>query len=185
MQFPEIAAFFDELEKIGARMQSAGFMQSRRGTRPYRVDTLLGRTAAPAMESQQEPPPPQDGPEPGEDQHTDPEVAGEGDMGKMAVSLEDERVERAIGGFASARPYVAGAIAAGGPAAFITKTLMGEHPKAMRAAQIAGAAGLGVGAANTALKRWAEKHKEKELAKKILAPSPGAGGAGSVGPGVM
>jgi hypothetical protein len=179
MQLPEIEAFFDELEKIGARKQSAGFMQSRSGIRPYRVDTLLNRTSESPMSSSADTTEPlQDAPEPEAEQHT-AEVAGEEDMGKTAE--EEKTIEKAIGGFASARPYVAGGIAAGGPAAFITKTLMGEHPKATRAAQIAGAAGLGIGAANVALKRWAEKHKNRNLSKKILAPAPGT----SMEPGAM
>jgi hypothetical protein len=166
MQLHILAGMIDELEKIGARMRTAGFMQSRRGTRPYRVDTLLGKDqASPGYVE-----PNTSAQTPESEQPAEPSLAqNEGDggdpsIGKTAEILEPgSRTEKALKGFASARPYVAEGVKAGVPAAVLGNIVGGR-----RLGTIAGVGGAGLGVANEALKRWAQKNKGQAVAKKLL-----------------
>ena len=161
---------FDELEKIGARMRSAGYMQSRSGVRPIRVDTLLNRgVQSQETELATAQPPETDQPMPAEP--AGETAAEEAPVGKLA-SADATLSEKTMSGVAKARPYVVSGIKAGIPAAIFGKIMAGEGAKGSHAARIAGIAGAGLGVANEAMKQWAEKHKQKALAKKIL----GAGG---------
>ena len=172
MKSHTIAAFLDELEKIGGRMQSAGYMQSRRGTRPYRVDTLLSRSAQSSPDpepSQDVQAPEMDQPMPAEPAGTDGAEPQEAAVGKLASAQERPLSEKAMEGMSKARPYVVGGIKAGIPSAFFAKALVGEGAKGSHAARIAGITGAGLGVANEYMKRWAEKNKQKALAKKILS----------------
>jgi hypothetical protein len=151
----------DELEKIGLSMREAGFMQSRRGTRPIRVDTLVNRqskitepdTVAQSPELDQPPPP---------DASQD-EDEGDPAVGKTAEVDWSGMGTRAMHGFAGARPYAVGAVQAGVPAAVLGNIVGGR-----RLGIIAGLGGAGLGATNEALKQWAEKNKRTALAKKLL-----------------
>lgn len=157
MQKAALIGFFDEMQKMAASKGMAGYMQSRRGTRPYRVSTLLQReqpeqaTHNPEMD---QPDPPENAAESGE---------GGGGAVKMAKVLSKERKEKAIGAFAKARPYVAGGFTAGVPAALLGGVLGGK-----KTAKTLGVLGAAAGVTNEALKDWAEKHKRKRVAKEIL-----------------
>jgi hypothetical protein len=158
MRLHIFAGMFDELEKIGASMREAGFMQSRRGTRPYRVDTLVNRQSKitePNTVSQS----------PELEQPPEPEVARDEDEGDPAVgkTAQAEGAERAIRGFAEARPYVVGGLKAGVPIAVLGNIVGGR-----RTGAIAGGVGTGAGVLNEYLKQWAQKHKRKAVAKKLL-----------------
>lgn len=174
MKSHTIAAFLDELEKIGGRMQSAGYMQTRRGTRPYRVDTLLGRSSQPSQPVQPPEPvqdaraPEVDQPLPAEPVTADGAEPQEAAVGKLAAA-EPTMTEKAMAGMSQARPYVVGGIKAAIPAAFFAKIMAGEGAKGSHAARVAGLAGAGLGVANEYMKQWAEKNKRQELAKKILS----------------
>jgi len=164
MRLHILAGMIDELEKIGVSMRNAGYMQSRRGTRPIRVDTLVGRQSKitePNTVSQS----------PELDQPPEPEMAqgeegGEGDpaVGKTAEVDWDNVGTRAMHGFAGARPYVVGGLQAGVPAAVLGNIIGGR-----RAGAIAGTVGTGLGATNEYLKQWAAKNRRKAVAQKLLA----------------
>lgn len=177
MQIHKIAAFLDELEKIGGRMQMAGYMQSRRGIRPYRVDTLLSRQAAPSSPSSSEPQhqgmeadaqaPELTQTEPAQTaQESQDDQGQEASIGKVAA--DETFREKVMGGLSEARPYAVSGIKAGVPAALFGKIMIGEGPKASHAARIAGLVGASLGVGNEAMKRWAEQNKRQALAKKIL-----------------
>jgi hypothetical protein len=164
MQITLLAGIFDELEKIGASTQMAGYMQSRRGTRPYRVSTLLSRDSRPnltnpdsvAQNPELDQPPPA---QPASDEE------GEPALGKTA---SETMKERALTGFAKARPYVAEGVKGALPAALFGKIMAGEGPKGSHTARVMGVLGAAAGITNRALKDWAERHKRREVAKKIL-----------------
>jgi hypothetical protein len=149
----------DELEKIGVSMREAGFMQSRRGTRPYRVDTLVNRqskltepnTVAQTPELDQPPEP----------QMAQDEDEGDPSVGKTA-STKDVK-EKAMRGFVEARPYVSSALGGAVPAALLGGVYGGK-----RTAKIFGTLGAAGGLVNQGLKDWARSHKRKAVAKKIL-----------------
>lgn len=162
MQTGTIAGLLDELEKISISKQMAGYMQSRRGIRPYRVDTLLSRGRArpdvtdPDLltynpDSERHPPAE---PDTGEEESQS--------MGKMAGKLSESK-QKALGAFAKARPYVAAGVKSGVPAAVLGNVYGGS-----RAAKIFGAIGAGAGVLNKSLKDWAEKNKRTQVAKQIL-----------------
>ncbi len=161
MRLHILSGMIDELEKISVSMREAGFMQSRRGTRPLRVDTLVNRQSKitePDTISQS----------PELDQPPEPEVVGdqdEGDaaVGKTAQSNISAGAERAMHGFAEARPYVVGGLKAGVPSAVLGNIVGGR-----RAGAIAGGVGTAAGVMNEYLKDWAQKHKRKAVAKKLL-----------------
>lgn len=161
MRLHILSGMFDELEKIGVSMRQAGFMQARRGTRPYRVDTLLGKqpgfvepntvTQAPEL-----------------DQPPAPQLAQEEDEGDPAVGKTAEvdwegMGTKAMHGFVGARPYVVGGLQAGVPAAVLGNIVGGR-----RLGIIAGLGGTGAGMINEHLKQWAARNKRKALSKKIL-----------------
>ena len=165
MQRQTLESVFDELEKIGASMRSAGYMQSRRGTRSLRVDTLLNRGAqqdTPTTSSveQDMQAPEVDQPEPAQVAQDD---AGEGtSVGKVASKSKSDK---ALEAFSEVRPYAVSGLKAGIPAAFFMKTMV---PSSAGAARTAGLVGAGLGMGNEYLERWAEKNKRKAVAKKIL-----------------
>ena len=161
-----LTGFWDEMLKIAVSTQMAGFMQSRRGTRPYRVDTLLQRdarmnSAAPASSMGSADTAPESE---ASDTTEASDLVDKTAQAPQAASLS----ERTMQGFATARPYVTGAFKAAVPAAIATKYVMGEGPRATRAARIAALAGAGLGAANRGLKDWAEKHQSTAVAQKLL-----------------
>lgn len=162
MQESVIVGLFDELEKIAVSTAMAGYMQSRRGTRPYRVSTLLARDrtetdlSTPNLLVQN---PENDQPTPAEPDTGEEESQS---MGKIAVRLS-ERKEKALSTFAKARPYVAEGVKAGVPAAVLGNIYGGK-----RTAKVFGAVGLGAGILNRSLKDWAEKNKRKRVAKELL-----------------
>ena len=135
-------------------------MQSRKGTRPYRVGTLLNRERAAVDQSTPNllvQNPENDQPLPAE-----PDTGDEESMGKSAARLS-ERKEKALSAFAKARPYVAEGVAAGVPAAVLGNIYGGK-----RTAKIFGAVGTGAGVLNRSLKDWAEKNKRKRVARELL-----------------
>ena len=166
-----IAAFFDELEKIAASYQMAGHLKSRSGVRPIRASTLLAKDTS--FASRQAPQAPQEYPG-----YADTKSMGElvsdtassssstGDVGAEA-SVEktsaQKRRDRLMEGFATARPYVVSGVKAGVPAALLGKVFFGD-----KSAKGLAVVGSGLGVANQALKDWAEKHKRKAVAKKLL-----------------
>ena len=159
MRFHMLAGFADEMEKICASLMSAGYMQSRRGTRPYRVSTLLGRESSPSLT---EPNSLTQNPE--NDRPVPPQAEGGEDDGSASIGKTAEsKKEKALGAFASARPYVAEGVKAGVPAA-----LLGNIYGGTRGAKIFGAIGTTGGVVNQALKDWAEKNKRKRVARRIL-----------------
>lgn len=160
MRLHILAGLIDELEKIGVSMRQAGFMQARRGTRPYRVDTLLGKSSSPGYV---EPNTTSQAPE--LDQPPDPQLAQEEDEGDPAVgkTAEADLGTKAMQGFAEARPYVVGGLQAGVPMAVLGNIVGGR-----KAGIGAGLVGTGLGATNEYLKQWAEKNKRKAVAKKLL-----------------
>jgi len=154
MQTPTIASFLDELEKISASTRSAGYLQARSGIRPIRVHNLLNRESSPNLTER--------------DQVTqDPEIEPaenpveeeQADINKSAAPFS----ERAMHGFAEARPYVAEGMKAGVPTAVLGNIIGGR-----KAGIVAGIGGAALGVTNEALKRWASKHKRKAVAKKLL-----------------
>lgn len=155
-----IASFLDELEKIGASKQIAGYMQLRSGTRPYRVSTLLNKSDSSITE------PISITQNPG-DERPDPAVPDD-DFDKAATFNKSEIKERSLEGFAKARPYVASAFKAAIPAALVGKFMAGEGSRGSKAARIGAITGAGLGIVNKALEDWAQKHKRKAVAKKIL-----------------
>lgn len=162
MQESVIAGLLDELEKISASTQMAGYMQSRRGTRPYRVSTLLAKDQARPHVS--EPNLLVQNPENDQAQPAEPDT-GEEDaqsLGKIAGKLSESN-EKALGAFAKARPYVSSAAQSAVPAALLGGVYGGK-----RTAKVFGTVGAGAGVLNQALKNWAEKNKRKRVAKEIL-----------------
>ena len=161
MRLHILAGMFDELEKIAVSTGQAGFMQSRRGTRPYRVDTLLGKQPGyvePNTVSQN----------PEQDQPAPPQLSQEEDEGDPAVGKTAEvdwegMGNKAMHGFVGARPYVVGGLQAGVPAAVLGNIVGGR-----RLGIMAGLGGTGAGVVNEHLKAWAAKNKRKALSKKIL-----------------
>lgn len=161
MQESVIAGFLDELEKIGASTQMAGYLQSRRGTRPYRVSTLLNKDTKPNIT---EPNLLVQNPENDQPAPAEPDT-GEDDaqsLGKIAGRLS-ERKQKAMEGFAKVRPYVASGVKAGLPAAVLGNIYGGK-----RTAKVFGAVGAGAGVLNEALQNWAEKNKRRRVAKELL-----------------
>jgi hypothetical protein len=163
MQLHILAGMFDELEKIGVSLGQAGFMQSRRGTRPYRVNTLLNKQNSPGYVD-----PSSVAQNPELDQPPPAELAQEEDegdtaVGKTAQVISPETQERAMHAFVGARPYVVGGLQAGVPVAVLGNIVGGR-----RTGAIAGAGATGAGVLNEYLKQWAQKHKRKAVAKKIL-----------------
>jgi hypothetical protein len=82
---------------------------------------------------------------------------------ELVKIAEEDTKERVMQGFVKSRPYVAGAIKTGLPAALVAKTVL-DKPWVTRAALLGGA---GLGVANEAIKRWAQKHPRGSLAKEI------------------
>lgn len=164
MQAQVLTAMLDELGKIAASYGSAGYMQSRRGTRSLRVDTLLGQSRSPQTQDQQpgyvEPNTVSQNPE--QEQPQSPEMENE-DMGKEA----DKNLKtKAMEGFVAARPYVASGVKAAIPAAMLGGII---RSRGSGLAKAMGAAGAVAGVGNEALERWAEKNKRRAISKKILA----------------
>jgi hypothetical protein len=161
MRLQILAGMLEELEKIGASRGQAGYMQSRRGTRPYRVDTLLGKQNQPGYV---EPNTVTQNPE--QDQPNAPELAhdeGDGDVALGKTAAPSDPKERVMHGFASARPYVASGVTAGVPSALLGNVFGGK-----RGARIGGVLGATAGATNEYLRQWAEKNRRKAVAKKLL-----------------
>jgi hypothetical protein len=173
MQVEILEGVFDELGKIAARKGQAGFMQSRRGTRPHRVANLLSRDTAPNVSTHQHPLSKADSVAQDPEKEQPPPAAtvdGE-ESEKSAEKKWKERKTQALSAFAKARPYAVSGIKAGVPAA-VLGGIMGagkEGARGSRAAKIFGALGAGAGMANQAIKDWAEKNKRKAVAKEILA----------------
>lgn len=165
MQYQKLAALFDEVEKIGASWRQAGYMQSRRGIRPLRVDTLLSKSSS-DVDNFSDNASPAEAEPPSASYATDEPDDGSA-IGK-AASAEEPRREKVMKGFAQARPYVVGGIKAGVPAALFGKIMAGEGPAGSKAARIAGVTGAGLGVANEYMKQWAEKNKRKDVAKRLL-----------------
>lgn len=161
MRLHILAGMIDELEKIGASMRQAGFMQSRRGTRPIRVETLVGRQSkitepdTIAQDPELDQPPPA--------QFAQEEDEGDPAVGKTAQAFSPETAEKAMHGFASARPYAVGALQAGVPAAVLGNIVGGR-----KLGIIGGLGGAGLGSVNEYLKQWAQKNKRQALARKLL-----------------
>ena len=163
METETFTGLINELEKIAASTQMAGYMQARRGTRPHRVHNLLNRDSKPNLT---EPNLLTQDPEIGQPMPAEPDT-GEDDAQKTAgkrMERLSKGKQKALGTFAAARPYVASGVKAGLPLAVLGNLYGGK-----RAAKIFGAVGAGAGVANEALQSWAEKHKRRAVAKKILA----------------
>lgn len=139
---PELIALNDELEKIGTASKVALHMQARKGRTPIRVSTLLAKER----------------------------VYGGGVEGVLKkASLADTR-DAALDAFAEARPYASSAAKGAVPGALLGGILgssKGKH--GYNLAKGFAAAGGAAGILDHATKRWAEKHKRKRVAKKILA----------------
>jgi hypothetical protein len=151
MNIKVLEAIFDELEKVGASARSAGYMQSRQGVRPIRVHNLVDKTNRTlTSDPELEPPAPMSSND-DEDQ----------EIGKTAAKPVGEKV---MEGFAEARPYVVGAAKGAVPAA----VLGGIFGKRRATKIIPSVIGAGLGAADVGIKDWAERHKRKAVAKKIL-----------------
>jgi len=174
-----LAGFFDELggiDKTAVSRVATSFPQSRRGIRSLRVHNLIGRDFvkedSPGISSEPDHHNPEDqtvaNPEMADSSDGDGGGGGETSIGKLAEVFTEDRKERAIGAFAKARPYVAGGLKAGIPAALAGKIIAGDGPKGNNAARIAGIIGAGLGVANEGLKNWAEKNKRKAVAKQLL-----------------
>jgi hypothetical protein len=164
MQITLLAGMFDELEKISASKQLAGYLQARSGRRPIRAHNLVDRasvnlTAPDSLTQNPELEPAQPS------QPAETFESGEPVLGKTA----SEKVkQKALTGFAKARPYVAEGIKGALPAALFGKIMAGEGPKGSHTARVMGVLGAAAGITNRALKDWAERHKRREVAKKIL-----------------
>ncbi|MHC4180571.1 MAG: hypothetical protein ACYSWU_23980 [Planctomycetota bacterium] len=170
MQVQVLSGLFDELEKISARRASAGFMQTRSGRRPIRASTLLAKPQlAPDSSNGANPSVEPDAPmadmEPAVE-GTGPTDAGE----KVAKLLTKERKEKALEGVATARPYVVSGVKGAVPGALIGKVLFegGKGRLAGHAGRTGAILGGAMGVTHEALQRWAEKHKRKAVAKKLL-----------------
>jgi hypothetical protein len=173
-----LAGFLDELDgidKVAVSRVATSFPQGRRGIRSLRVHNLIGRDFvkedSPGISSEPDHHNPED------QTVANPEMAdssdggdggGEMSIGKMAAVFTEERKEKAIGAFVKARPYVAGGLKAGIPAALAGKIIAGEGPRGSNVARVAGIIGAGLGVANEGLKNWAEKNKRKAVAKQLL-----------------
>lgn len=174
-------AFADEMEKQAVAKKLSPFQQGRKGRRPIRVEKALQKVTAylPSKVAPGDPVKTKSDPKEIEAMsgREDPEVEHGSGIGeayeKVSKVLTRERKEKAISGFAAARPYVSSAVKAGVPSAIMAKMLMGEGAKGTRAAQVAGVLGAGAGLANRALKNWALKHKRKGIAKEILKQGSG------------
>lgn len=160
MQEIIISALVDELEKIAASTQAAGYMQLRRGTRPYRVQTLLekentegfdGFTQNPDTELA---PPAQLEADDGAEMDT-PKTA------KLSKERKSSRSDRALLAFSKSRPYVTDAIKAGVPTAVFGKLLVGEGARATRAARLLGIFGASAAVTNRALGDLAARKKQR------------------------
>lgn len=172
MQLDVLAGLFDELDKIATRRGMAVHLQTRSGIRPIRAHNLVGRDSnhqrRAVVENQgttQQP-------------DLDPGIPPERDVtdagpDKTASNLSP-RQKKLLEHAADARPYVVGAVKAGIPAALFGKIMAGEGPKGSHAARVLGIAGAALGAGNEYVQRWAEKNKRMSVAKKLLAPTPGA-----------
>jgi len=85
------------------------------------------------------------------------------------IKLAEKEVEkedlgtRTMRRFVKARPYVAGAIKGGLPAALVAKTLI-DKPWVNRAALLGGA---GLGLANEAIQQWSKKNPRARLSEEI------------------
>jgi hypothetical protein len=175
MQVEILEGLFDELDKVAARKRSAGFMQSRTGTRPYRVSTLVGRDSGDIPQrpgtttSYQHPLSKPDSVA----QDTENEQASPPSMDEETekeAGKRESRTDRALSAFAKARPYAVGAVKAGVPAA-VLGGIMGASKTGVRgahSARVFGALGAGAGVANQAIKDWAERHKRKKISKELL-----------------
>lgn len=176
MQVEILEGLFDELDKVAARKRSAGFMQSRTGTRPYRVSTLVGRDSGdipqrPGTTTSYQHPlsKPDSVAQDTENEQASPPSMDE-ETEKAAEKKQKRRVESALRSFAAARPYAVSAVKAGVPAA-VLGGIMGAGKSGVRGARTAkimGVLGAGAGMANQAVKDWAEKHPRKKLSKEIL-----------------
>jgi hypothetical protein len=153
MQSTTLEAVFDEMEKIAASKGQAGYMQSRSGRRSMRVSTLMAKGAPDITEPDQT----------AQDPEADPGTPANPEDESGEKMAADDLKTKALGGFASARPYVASAFKAGVPAALLGGVMGGP-----RAAKVMGAVGAGLGVTNEALENWAEKNKRKAVARKIL-----------------
>lgn len=171
MQVQVLSGLFDELEKVAVRRGQANFMQTRAGRRPIRASTLLSKPSPVPNSS--------DGTNPSVEPdapmaETEPAVEGtnDGDVGeKVAKILTKERKEKALEGFAKIRPYVVAGAKGAVPGALIGKVLFegGKGRLAGHAGRTLGVLGGSLGVANEALQNWAEKHKRRSVAKKLLA----------------
>lgn len=159
MKIEILGSLFDEMEKIAASYRTAGYLQSRSGIRPIRVHNLLDRdllTHNPEVDRSL----------PAEAITPETEHSQGDELGKTAA--DEGFQERAMGRFDKVRPYVAGAIKAGVPAAVFGKILAGEGARAMHTARVMGLLGAAAGVGNESVKNWAEKHKRTDVAKRIL-----------------
>lgn len=163
MQVQVLEGLFDELEKISARRNIAGYMQTRSGRRPIRASTLLAKPQlAPDSSSGPNPSVEPDAVE----AQAEPAVEGTGEMEgdeKIAKILTKEHKEKALEGFAAARPYVASTVKGAVPGALLGGVLGGS-----RAAKIGAGIGGTLSLTNEALRNWAEKHKRRAVAKRLL-----------------
>jgi hypothetical protein len=158
-----LIGFFDEMQKMAASKGMAGYMQSRRGTRPYRVSTLLQRDQMPTQPNLVTQNPEMDQPEPA--QNVEETEDGDGGAVKMAESAQDKAVDV----FVKAKPYLKATAAGAVPGALLGSALGGMGtPAGRHAGRVGAVIGGGLGVANRALSDWAEKHKRTRLAKKIL-----------------
>jgi len=145
MDITALEGLFDEVIKIAASKRMASYMQSRTGTRPIRVQTLLDKennqTQQPDL-TIQEP----------DTQPIDKEAAEEGWQ------------EKTIRPFAVARPYVASAAKGAVPGSIIGTVLGGG--KAGKMTLIGAGVGAGLGTLDAALQKWAKDNPRQ--AKKAL-----------------
>ena len=154
---------FDELEKIAASKREAGYMQARSGRRPIRAHNLIGRDSTPRSSAPNITFPDQVTQDPETEPANQPLADSEEDDAALGKTAAEDAKTKALEGFATARPYVAQAVKAGVPAAVLGGIMGGK-----RTAKVLGAIGAGAGVTNEALQQWAEKHKRKAIAKKLL-----------------
>ena len=160
-------AFTDELQKIAVSTGNSDFMQTRKGRRPIRVQTLLARNSQDESSDESA----------SDIEHeAGPGMQGEDvKVGSVRAEKREDRKNRTIRGFVRARPYVKSAITGGIPLAVAAKMLLPEvslNAGRLRRALSPGRVGFIVGAtggvADKYLRDWAEKNKRKQISKEIL-----------------
>ena len=140
-----IAAMRDELGKMATCRRVAGYLQSRSGSTPIRVSTLLKR-------------------------EREKEQKGGRVEELLKKASVGEKKDRALETFATVRPYVSSAVRGAVPGAMLGGILGGaaKSGHSYRLAKGLAALGAGAGLADRGIREWAKEHKRKGVAKRIL-----------------